>query len=86
MDINEFYNKIILTDPYRYMSVWDYDLEISSYDVLPVSKYFGAHMINDCCWLDSGVVVGDRGGKISVLEFNLGNNNDLHKMNMTKVA
>ena len=26
MDLNEKYNKIMLTDQYRYLSVWDYDL------------------------------------------------------------
>lgn len=64
--------------------MWDYDLD--SKDILPVSKYFGPYMINDTTWLDGTVVTGDRGGNLTLLEFNLNNNNDLHKMNMTKVA
>lgn len=43
-------------------------------------------MINDTTWLDGTVVTGDRGGNLTLLQFNLNNNNDLHKMNMTKVA
>jgi hypothetical protein len=67
MDINEKFSKILLSDPYTYLSVWDFDMEIASQDILPVSKYFGPFVINDCCWLDGSVVVGDRGGKLSVL-------------------
>ena len=76
----------MLADQYRYLSVWDYDLEVVSLDFIPVSKYFGAYAINDCCWLDAAVITGDRGGNLAIMEFNLGNNQDLHKMNMTKVA
>lgn len=43
-------------------------------------------MINDTTWLDGTVVTGDRGGNIALLEFNLNNSNDLHKMTMTKVG
>jgi hypothetical protein len=86
LDLNEKYNKIILTDQYRYVSVWDYDLEVATQDFLPVSKYFGGYPINDCCWLDGAVLTGDRGGNVSILEFNLGNTHDLHKINMTKVG
>ena len=86
LDLNEKYNKIMLTDQYRYLSVWDYDLEVVSQDFVPVSKYFGSYAINDCCWLDGAVLTGDRGGNISILEFNLGNPHDLNKINMTKVA
>jgi len=86
MDINERFSKIILTDPYRYVSVWDYDLEISSYDILPVSKYFGAHLINDCCWLGDSVLTGDRGGNITLMEFNLASATDLNKINLTRVG
>lgn len=43
-------------------------------------------MINDTTWLDGAVVTGDRGGNLTLLEFNLNNNNDLHKMSMTKVG
>lgn len=64
--------------------MWDYDLERK--DFLPVSKYFGPWMINDTCWLDGSVVTADRGGCLTVLEFNLDHHNDLHKMAMTKVA
>jgi hypothetical protein len=39
MDIHEYNNKIILTDPYKYIAVYDY---INYYDILPVSKYFGS--------------------------------------------
>lgn len=64
--------------------MWDY--QDGYKDILPVSKYFGSYMINDTTWLDGAVVTGDRGGNIVLLEFNLGNTNDLHKMNMTKVG
>ncbi len=77
---------MLLTDPYRYLSVWDYDMDVVSRDLIPVSKYFGPFIINDCCWLDGAVVAGDRGGTLSILEFNLSNKHDLHKMTMTKVA
>lgn len=86
IDLNEKYNKLLLADQYRYVSVWDYDLEVVSKDFIPVSKHFGGYMINDCCWIDGAVVTGDRGGNLSILELNLGNNHDLHKINMTKVA
>lgn len=84
VQLNEEYNKILLTDPYRYLSVWDYDID--NKDILPVSKYFGPYMINETTWLDGSVVVGDRGGNLTILEFNLSNNHDLHKMSMTKVG
>lgn len=58
-----------------------------SRDFIPVSKYFGSSMINDCCWIDGSVVTGDRGGYLNLLEFNLGTVvSDLHKINATKVA
>lgn len=43
-------------------------------------------MINDTTWLDGAVVTGDRGGNLTILQFNLNNQNDLHKMAMTKVG
>jgi hypothetical protein len=67
LDLNEKCNKIMVTDQYRYLSVWDYDLEVVSQDFVPVSKYFGSYAINDCCWLDGAALTGDRGGNISVL-------------------
>ena len=83
MDIHENASKIVLTDPYKFIAVYDY----SNYEILPVSRYFGPFFINDAAFINGSVIYGDRGGKVNILEFNLENlNSDIHKSHMTNVG
>ena len=81
----EPYNKLVLNDPNRYIIVYDYELE-GNYEIIPVCKYFGPHLINDAKFLASTVLTADRNGRIAMVEFNLACGNDVGKIAMKEVG
>lgn len=70
-----------VTDSYRFIAIYSYDQTIT-----PVARFVNHSEINDFAMLARSVMLGDKAGEITILEYNVENPHDALKMIMTKVG
>jgi len=68
LDIEPTNELFAITDSYRFAAFYNYADRI-----VPVSRFVAKVEINELALMDRSVVVADRGGKLTILEYNFEN-------------
>jgi hypothetical protein len=83
LDLDPSLSLFLLTDAYRFLAVYRYS---STQSFLPVARHVASVEVNDQVLLNKALLLGDKQGVISVLEYNFESPQEAVKMQMTKVG